>query len=102
MFVTANIEESYGSIVQIVNILFPAVISNSYLNMIMKVVGTSNAYFLDRDIIKQGFIENGDFPEWADTPICEVSKYSAKLLYAYYNLIINKDGDYHSTLPLIF
>ena len=101
MFVTAKIEEDCGSIVQIVNILFPAVCRHSYINVITKVAEPLLGWYLDRDIIEQGFIEDGDFPEWTDTSTCEILKSRAKLLYAHYNLIINDDGDYNPTLPLL-
>ena len=101
MFVTAKIEEDRGSIVQIVNVLFPASVRAEYIEKILGVVEPLIGWYLDRDLILQGYIEDKDFPEWTDLSIREIMKSRARLLYAHYNFIIDEEGDYHPTLPLL-
>ena len=36
-----------------------------------------------------------------DVSICEILKSRARLIYAHYNYIIDGDGDYHPSTPLL-
>ena len=101
MFVTAKIEENRGSIVQIVNIVFQATVRVEYVDNILKIAEPLFAWFLDPHLVEKGFLEDKDLPQWVDLSIREILKSRARLIYAHYNYIIDGDGDYHPSVPLL-
>ena len=101
VFVTAKVEEHRGSIFQIVVFNILPADREGYFYLISEAAKSMLGWYLDDDLIEQGFIEDSDFPGWVEPKARDILKSRAKLLHAHYKFIMDDDGKCRPCVPLL-
>jgi hypothetical protein len=101
LFVTTNVEDGEGSVIQIVVVTIPDFVRQEHGYIICRVVEPMRCWFHRQDIIDAGFLVDEDFPAWMGSKQREILKSRAKLYPAHLRLITRADGSLQPTKPLL-
>jgi len=91
VFITAKVEETQGSIVQILFVEFSDEQKRDYSEILLRLAKPLSLWIFNRDAIERGYLEEGDCPIWIKSDQYEIIKSRFKLWSALWRLV-NENG----------